>query len=166
MNSISNDKINYETKAVCSHMNRPRSSGTKHLTQPPERKCFLDNNTACLWKQYRYITISAMDLKPFLKLLLLLLVVHVYVFLCGLAYYMFERHSKLAVSNVEQVLDKHFYNAALLRPHLRPKSPSKTTVVRELRIAVKKDQQMEIKVAFGSLWKSYLFSLTTVASLG
>ncbi|XP_065072212.1 uncharacterized protein LOC135696667 [Rhopilema esculentum] len=94
-----------------------------------------------------------------LRVIILLVGVHCYIFLSALIYHYLERPGQLeTVNHLEQVVETHFVPS-------RPKK-SKQEIVDEIKTAFEKDDQVEKQRAFKSLWKCYLFSLTTITTLG
>ena len=94
-----------------------------------------------------------------LRVIILLVGVHCYIFLSALIYHYLERPGQLeTVNHLEQVVEKHFVSS-------RPKK-SNQEIVNEIKAAFEKDDQIEKQRAFKSLWKCYLFSLTTITTLG
>ncbi len=124
------------------------------------------NKTGCL--PFCEVSLKTMKINLALKVLILFFSVHVYVFLTGLVYHLLEAKKIKKNTNVINVLDKYFYNASH-GPNVRASiahSTSKAEVVHELKNAFENDKKEEMRSEFRSLWKSYLFALTTITTVG
>ena len=98
-----------------------------------------------------------------LRVTALFIGVHAYVFLSGLVYHFLESpaETETVTKHLEQVVDKFF----VASPSNRPKK-SKQELIIEIRSAVENDRSYFMRKSFKSLWKSYMFALTTVTTVG
>ena len=98
-----------------------------------------------------------------LRVTALFIGVHAYVFLSGLVYHFLESpaETETVTKHLEQVVDKFF----VASPSNRPKK-SKQELIVEIRSAVENDRKYFMRQSFHSLWKSYMFALTTVTTVG
>ena len=95
-----------------------------------------------------------------LRIFILLVGAHAYVFLSGLIYHYLERPvSASKAESVEWVVEQYLVNMN------RPKK-SKQEVVQLVKDAFAKDENIRIRREFSSLWKCYLFSLTSITTIG
>eukprot|EP00112_Aurelia_sp_Birch-Aquarium-sp1_P014042 Seg3000.2 transcript_id=Seg3000.2/GoldUCD/mRNA.D3Y31 product="Potassium channel subfamily K member 4" protein_id=Seg3000.2/GoldUCD/D3Y31 len=98
-----------------------------------------------------------------LRVTALFIGVHAYVFLSGLVYHFLESPTKTetVTKHLEQVVDKFLVSS----PSNGPKK-SKQELIVEIQSAVEKDKNYSMRKSFTSLWKSYMFALTTVTTVG
>ncbi len=112
-----------------------------------------------------------MKYTDFLKILFLLLSFHCYVFLSGLVYHYLEKDKLPQKSHVEAVLDTYFYEPLKASPN-GPRSskaftpPDKKAVMKAWESGIEHVEKSKTRSEFSSLWKAYLFSLTTIATVG
>ena len=95
-----------------------------------------------------------------LRIIVLFVGAHSYIFLSGLVYHYLEHPEKASIdNNVEKIVEKFLTNRN------RPKV-SKVEIVEQLRGAFNEDNRIQVTKEFSSLWKSYLFSLTSITTVG
>ena len=97
-----------------------------------------------------------------LRIVILLIGAHTYIFLSGFVYRYLEHPEKAdKPENVGKIVEKY-----LLNPNNGPKKSSKEDIVQQLQDAFAKDERNRIKGEFSNLWKCYLFSLTSITTVG
>ena len=95
-----------------------------------------------------------------LRIFILLIGAHAFVFLSGLIYHYLEQPAKGSKpDNVEKIVEQYLANAN------RPKK-SKQEIVQLMKDAFAEDEKNHIRREFSSLWKCYLFALTTITTVG
>ena len=107
-----------------------------------------------------------MEGKSALKVLALIIFVHLYIFLSALVYRSLESHSPTTEKNknAEAVLQRALLNGAQALKDLN--STEHKSFIKDFHEAIENDKREEMRAAFDDLTKAYLFSLTTVTTVG
>ena len=104
---------------------------------------------------FRYATVMLL-----LRILILFIGVHTYIFLSGFVYHYLEQPAKAHPPDaVARVVEQNFMVTN------GPKK-SKQEIVKLLKGAFAEDERNRIRGEFSSLWKCYLFSLTSMTTVG
>eukprot|EP00794_Sanderia_malayensis_P016912 gene16912-18618_t len=108
-------------------------------------------------------------MRSIIKVLILFIFVHLYVLLTAFIYTQLEAKKTPRDVHLGNVLDKYIYKPRTNGPKKKavplPVS-DKATLISELKAAFLNDESEKMRTEFTSLWKSYLFSFTTITTVG